>query len=271
MPFTTSHPAIVIPLKKMFPNYLSLTGLMAGAMSPDLLYFLNLTTLHRGFSHSWPGLFLFCVPAGIIFSYVFHRLIKYNLIMNLPSPLDRKYYGLAVSEFHPTGFWRIISFVTCVMIGALSHFFWDSFTHQSGEIALMLPFLREYSVILGRPVANAAIAQHLSTIFGFLYIVWALFKGNIIPSNKGYAVRYSSDIVAKLRFWAGIVGFAVFFAFTTVWVFERLFPYHPVAHRIIFGLAGWAGVVYGIAGYTICQKIFKNSREITEETGLEAD
>ena len=90
MPFTTSHPAIVLPLKMLKPRWFSLTGLMAGAMAPDLLYFLMMQTSYRGVSHSWLGLFVFCLPAGIAFSFAFHHLFKQPVIHNLPWPLDRR-------------------------------------------------------------------------------------------------------------------------------------------------------------------------------------
>ena len=123
MPFTVSHPAIILPLKHLKPNWFSLSGLMVGAMSPDLIYFLTTITFYRGISHSWFGLFIFCLPAGLLFAVMFHWLFKYHFIMNLPSPLDKNLSGLAVSRFFPRNIrdWSVLIF--SVIIGALSHFF----------------------------------------------------------------------------------------------------------------------------------------------------
>jgi len=124
MPFTTAHPAIVLPLKQWFPHWFSLTGLMAGAMAPDLIYFLALRTDFRGLSHSWPGLFLITLPAGVVFSFVFHRYFKYSFIRHLPSPLDRFLSGLAQSGWCVVGAKAWVILVVSVLVGSLSHFFW---------------------------------------------------------------------------------------------------------------------------------------------------
>ena len=136
MPFTTAHPAAVLPLKKIWPRWFSLTGLMAGAMAPDLQYFLLADTTHRGLSHSWVGLFAVCLPMGLAFSFAFHWLFKEAFIANLPRPLDRWLSGLAVSTFGPRSWSEWAVLVSSVLIGALSHFAWDSFTHLHGEMAL---------------------------------------------------------------------------------------------------------------------------------------
>ncbi|WP_262496247.1 DUF4184 family protein [Flavobacterium piscis] len=39
MPFTFSHPAIILPLKYLPKNWISLTGLIIGSLTPDFEYF----------------------------------------------------------------------------------------------------------------------------------------------------------------------------------------------------------------------------------------
>ena len=62
MPFTVSHAAAVLPLKN---SRLPLAALMVGSMSPDFAYFLPAALSARTASHSLPGIFLFCLPAGL--------------------------------------------------------------------------------------------------------------------------------------------------------------------------------------------------------------
>ena len=258
MPFTTSHPAIVLPLKQLWPRWFSLTGLMAGAMAPDLIYFLMLITAHRGVSHSWTGLFIFCLPAGIVFSVVFHNLFKYHFILNLPRPLDRFLSGFAASKFRIVGLrgWLVLAY--SVLIGALSHFFWDSMTHEHGEIVRRIPFLLEKSVIFGITVPNYRIVQHLSTAFGALTILIYALRSNLIPAPLANPpVRRPRR---KLIFW--IVGgmVAIAFACLTIWLYydysilridRRLLSY-PVSST--FGLAGWAGFFYFVCIYKLVKK-----------------
>ena len=258
MPFTTSHPAIVLPLKQIWPRWFSLTGLMAGAMAPDLIYFLILITTHRGISHSWTGLFIFCLPAGIVFSFAFHQLFKYHFISNLPRPLDQFLSGLAESKFRIAGWRGLMVLAYSVLVGALSHFFWDSMTHEHGEIVRRIPLLLEKSVILGITVPNYRIVQHLSTAFGALTILIYALKSNLIPPPKPNPTSRKPG--EKSIFWivGGIVAFII--ACLAVWLYHgysilqvdrRLLSY-PVSTT--FGLAGWAGLFYFVCIYTLVKK-----------------
>ncbi len=253
MPFTTAHPAIVIPLKKMWPDYLSLTGLMSGAMAPDLLYFLQLTTVNRGFSHSWAGLFLFCLPAGILFSFAFHWFFKLSLIQNLPHPFDRTLSGLATSKFRPISPRDWVVLIVSVLIGTISHFFWDSFTHAQGEIAQMVPFLTSYTRVLGHPMQITTIAQHISTLIGLSVMVYTFGRGVVAPPrDDAMPERQRMD---KLIFWfAGGLMAAVS---GSIWVLymHTYHPHHLVPEHTLFGLASWAGFFYCVCAYTVAKRL----------------
>ena len=80
MPFTFAHPAIVLPLKN---KYLSLTGLIIGALIPDFEYFIRMKIVSN-YSHTILGVFLFNLPLGIIFCFIFHNIIRNDLLVNLP-------------------------------------------------------------------------------------------------------------------------------------------------------------------------------------------
>lgn len=259
MPFTISHPAYVLPLKQIRPRWFSLTGLAAGALAPDLLYFLMMTTEYRGVSHSWTGLFVFCLPAGIAFSFVFHLLFKHDFILNLPGPFDHALSGLARSRFRPPGYHGWLILITSVLIGVLSHFFLDSMTHQQGEIARRVPFLLERSTILGLNVSNCRILQHSFTILGAISILLYIFKSRIIPSpSSGFVARSSKD---KLMFWIKGGMIATVFACLILFIFygynvfnlDRAFFAYPVSST--FGLAGWAGFFYYVCIYALVKRL----------------
>jgi hypothetical protein len=258
MPFTTSHPAIVLPLKQIRPAWFSLTGLAAGALAPDLIYFLMMTTAYRGISHSWTGLFVFCLPAGIAFSFIFHRLFKYDFIANLPGPFDRVLSGLMNSRFRPAGYRAWMIMIISILIGAMSHFFLDSMTHQQGEIAKRVPFLLERTHVLGISISNCRILQHSFTILGAATILFYIFKARIIPPpSAGFRARAAGD---KLLFWirGGAISFV--FACLVIYIFygysifnvDRAFFVYPVSST--FGLAGWAGFFYYVCIYALVRK-----------------
>jgi hypothetical protein len=258
MPFTTAHPAIVLPLKQWFPRWFSLTGLMAGAIAPDLVYFLTLRTDFRGLSHSWLGLFFVCLPAGTIFCLVFHRYFKYPFIRHLPLPLDKFLSGLAQSGWRVVGTRGWVILVGSVLVGSLSHFFWDAFTHPTGQIASHWPLLQQKIMLMGRPRLACRILQHASTVAGTLMIVLYAVKGDIIP--KVQVVEVKSSAREKRMFWmtGGIV--ALGFAIAAMVIFNALFRWGlQLGHGWFlavqtFGLSLWAGFFYWTIIYGLVKR-----------------
>ena len=261
MPFTTSHPAIVLPLKQIWPKWFSLTGLMAGAVAPDLPYFLLSITTYRGISHSWSGLFIVCFPAAIVFSFIFHKLLKYDAIINLPKPFDIKFSGLAVSEFKLQNCRDWIIFTISIFIGILSHFFWDSFTHPSGEIARMFPLLTENTTIFGITRSYARFLQHISTIAGGIAVLFFFFKSRFIPPTV--FVKPVRKPKEKFLFWLGCCSFAFLFAVTAVWFYNSLYDwqiengYNRSLAWMSFGIGSWAGLFYIICLFSLVKKIIR--------------
>ncbi len=258
MPFTTSHPAIVLPLKKLWPNWFSLSGLMAGAMSPDLQYFLLADTTHRGNSHSWLGLLTMCLPLGLAFVFAFHWLFKREFIEHLPHPLDRALSGLAGTRFGPgsTRDWLVL--IVSVLVGALSHFFWDSFTHPDGVIAQHIPWLLEQNTLFGITRHNTRWLQHASSLFGAVGVIVGVWKLRLLPdpvSNpKVKTVRQ------KIRFWVlgGLAGLA--FATLILAFYNGYYDWQVEAGYNLnlgfmsFGLGSWAGFFWYVCLRTLIEK-----------------
>lgn len=253
MPFTTSHPAIILPLKQMWPRLFSLSGLMAGAMSPDLLYFLMMGTTERSFSHSWPGLFVFCVPAGVLFAIAFHRFFKRPFLQALPMPLDRFFSGLAESPFHlrSARAWMILA--ASVFVGALSHFFWDSWTHAHGVIASRIPLLLSYVTIAGRDVQVTTILQHSSTLAGMALILWYLLTGRLIPAPSRNHQPLAGK--SKVRYWIVAGGGSVAAVAVALEIWCGGFGFWTFANADrgalirALGLGSWAGFFWASCGY----------------------
>lgn len=253
MPFTVSHPAAVLPLKKLWPRWFSLSGLIAGAMAPDLQYFLLADTTHRGVSHSWLGLFTVCLPLGLIFVFVFHSLFKRTFIAYLPRPFDWALSGLAETRFAPGSAREWIVLIVSVLLGAVTHFAWDSFTHAHGEMAQRLPFLLQETTIFGITRMRVRWLQHASTIFGGLALLYFTWRWKLVPTPLSRESIQGPK--AKLRFWLGIGVVATVYALVAVWLYDGVYEWHlALGHNRVpavstFGLGGWAGVFYAICVY----------------------
>lgn len=210
MPFTFVHPAIVFPLTYLRRNCFSLTGLIIGSMTPDFEYFLRMR-IQSNYSHTLSGLFWFDLPLGLLVAFLFHTIVRDQFFNNLPDFLKLRFY--IFKRFNWNQYfkmnWYIV--ITSILIGALSHILWDSFTHDSGYFVQKLPMLRETIDILGKQIPVLKIAQHTSTIFGICTIVLILYKLPLTKIEKSQinpkywiVVTVLSFIILIMRFIFGL-------------------------------------------------------------------
>ena len=180
MPFTFSHPAIVLPLTFLPRQWFSLTGLVVGSLTPDFEYFLRMR-IQSNYSHTLSGLFWFDLPLGILLAFIFHNLVRNSLFDNLPTILYSRLSNF--KQFNWNGYfkknWLVVS--VSVLIGAVSHLFWDGFTHTHGYFVQTTPALTHTVELLGKQIPILKVLQHSSTLLGGLIIAFALFK---LPPDK---------------------------------------------------------------------------------------
>ena len=180
MPFTFSHPAIVLPLTYLPKRWFSLTGLIIGSMTPDFEYFLRMK-IQSLYSHTISGLFWFDLPLGIVLAFIFHVLVRNTLFANLPYCINSRlseYKSFLWSDYFKRH-WLVVCI--SVLIGAASHLLWDSFTHQHGYFAAAIPQLTQKVTLLGKDVFLFKILQHGSTLIGAIVILYAFLK---LPINQ---------------------------------------------------------------------------------------
>ena len=175
MPFTFSHPAIVLPLKLLPKKWFSLTALVIGSLTPDFEYFLRMK-VQSNFSHTILGVFWFDLPFGILLAFLFHNIVRNSLFENLPLPLKSR-----LSRFNKFNWnryfisnWHMatISF----LLGAFSHIFWDSFTHEHGHFVEVIPELSRTILFFGKEIPIFKLLQHSSTLIGGFAIILTIFK-----------------------------------------------------------------------------------------------
>ena len=173
MPFTFSHPAIVLPLTSLPARWYSLTGLVIGSLTPDFEYFLRMDTVGE-IGHTLIGIFLFDLPVGLILTFIFHNIVRNSLFVNLPKPLASRLIEFTTFNWntHFRNTWPVV--VTSILIGAASHILWDSFTHRGGFFVEVIPTLKRTINVWHYDIGIFSILQHASTIGGGIAIVYAI-------------------------------------------------------------------------------------------------
>jgi hypothetical protein len=209
MPFTFSHPAIVLPFFKN--KKWSITGLIIGSMAPDFEFFFRMRTQSE-ISHTFHGLLLIDFPLAIIVVILFHGILKKSLISNSPDFVQNRLVELKNSNwfdyFKKNSFIVILSF----FVGAFSHFFWDSLTHWDGYVVQRVSFLN--ILLFSFPIYDWI--QYISSIVGLVALGLYFFK---IPQNSDSTSNVSLVFWIITLFFASIV---VFLRFTLVVGWHRV-------------------------------------------------
>jgi Domain of unknown function (DUF4184) len=196
MPWTFAHPAAVLPLRPLCPQRLSFGALVVGSISPDIGYYVGWFELAAA-AHTLLGLVTICLPSGVALTAlvrVLHGpvagLLPYRhrqAILSLPPmPLPHS----------PMSAWMIC---ISILIGAMTHVGWDSFTHGTGYLTsrwlvLRIPVL----VLFTRPMPVFDLLQHASSAVGaaivlVAYVRWLhrVDRGTVAASHVGERWRYS--------------------------------------------------------------------------------
>ncbi|WP_354361859.1 DUF4184 family protein [Pedobacter sp. UYP30] len=210
MPFTFSHPAVVLPLTYLPRKWFSLTGLVIGSLTPDFEYFLRMK-VQSEYSHTLTGLFWFDLPLGILLAFAFHNIVKADLFDNLPKSLKNRLYAFKQFDWNKYFKQNIFIVLTSIIIGAFSHILWDSFTHETGFIVNTFRIMTNEIHLFGRTYPVYKISQHLSTLIGGIVVLFSLFNLNFDDKVKGkidnkywILVSLIGSTIFLFRFFSGL-------------------------------------------------------------------
>jgi hypothetical protein len=195
MPFTFSHPAIILPLTTTKRLRLSATGLIVGSMTPDFEYFIRMK-VQSDYSHTLAGLFWFDLPLGLILCFIYHGIVRNCFIDNAPAFIQKRLDKF--KSFNWIKYFSLNWFIVCisVIIGAFSHLLWDSFTHETGYFVERSSLLKESVYLNGLAVPIYKVIQHLSSLIGGLITVTAFL-------TIERTTTMTSDNISK--YWLSIV------------------------------------------------------------------
>lgn len=199
MPFTFSHPALVVPLLYAHRRYkwLSATGLIIGSMAPDAEKFLRLK-LASQHSHTIGSIFYFSCPVSLGLAFVFHMLVRRPLIKHLPAPLYRrvsKYTNFDWPSYCRQHTWGVL---LSIVIGAASHLFWDSFTHDNTLITSAVPESSDLVWLGTKAMPLWQLIALVSSVVGALIIGYVVWK---MPVSTAATVPNTSAI---LSYWSTV-------------------------------------------------------------------
>lgn len=193
MPFTFAHVAAVLPLLRRRKARWSATGLVLGSIAPDFEKFLRLSA-HNGHSHSWLSLFYFSCPVAVGLAFLFHGVVRRPLLAHLPHWLRQRlarYTSFDWPRYFRQHYGRVLG---SVLVGALTHLGWDSFTHRGGALVAWWPFLRTPCHIGSYWGPVYVMVNLLSSVGGVGLVLVALWR---LPVAAAPAVPGR----AQLRYW----------------------------------------------------------------------
>lgn len=155
MPVTFAHPLAVIPLKRIFVK-LSYPALICGSCGPDIELFVPFLNIPREWSHTAWGLFATSIPLAILLYLLFEQLFREIAEESLP-------WQISIPRQNSSAGVVLFS----ILLGAFTHVFWDSFTHENTFITgtFSLFNITLFSVA-GHGVIVSKVLQYFSSIVG---------------------------------------------------------------------------------------------------------
>ncbi len=222
MPFTLTHIAAVVPIKKLTGIWLPLTALAIGSMVSDMPIFFGLPASYST-THSLFGIITACLPIGIALYLVFQILVRTALLEIMPNAISTR---LGERTRHDLKY--LIGIVAALIIGAGTHVLWDSFTHRSGWGVQLVPALRESFVLFNRPHRIYTLLQHGSSVIFLPLMAYGLYRWSKVPFVLPPR-PYRSQL--HLPLWIKLTGcFAIFiapalWALTEAWLKTHSFYY----------------------------------------------
>ncbi len=237
MPWTLSHPAAILPLRRLTPQPLDFAALVFGSMTPDIGYYIGHFDL-ANFAHTLPGSFIACLPIGVIMLLIFYFFAR-PVCYVLPSPHRQLLLPLCPDFPKSALSWAII--LLSLLLGAWTHNFWDAFTHEHGWFVERSPWLQQPVFhIRSTTVDRFLLFQELSTVVGFLIV--ALIYGRWLRRPRESRAADSEPDGWRYLFWAAIVGLALVISFPAA--------IHYVTATSLHGFLFYRSIVFRVAIYS---------------------
>lgn len=163
MPFTFSHPTLILPLLKWKKKLFPVTGLVIGSITPDFEYFIKFRKGYSSFSHTLPSILYFNFPLAVVIAFLFHQVVKKPMIMNLPKQCCGRFIGYYHLKWRSYFLKSWPFYLLSAVLGTLKHLFWDWLTHANANYLFQIKYLF---------IEKAS--EHHNIIYVFLHFIYSL-------------------------------------------------------------------------------------------------
>ena len=222
MPFTFSHAAATFVFSPWLKqNRLSLTGIILGCIAPDFEYFLRMK-MQGAIGHNLVGIFLLDLPVALIVAFIFHCLIRDELISNSPLFFKRKFVKFKNIKWFSYFKNNVLIVVVSVLLGISTHILWDSFTHKTGYFVVHFSFLQRELLLYELRIPIYKILQHSSALLGLLAVIFYLFRMPSSAQVKRKAIR---------KYWGCVFLFLIIFM--SIWASFNPSLINHIVHIIV--------------------------------------
>jgi Domain of unknown function (DUF4184) len=171
VPFTPAHAVAVLPFRK---TRLNLPAMVVGSLSPDFEFFLRLAP-GTDFGHSWLGILVLDLPLSLIVLWLYQSYLRHGLYAVAPRLFPFREETLKERPaFH--GWKQLMLILVSILLGALTHILWDSFTHDNMWPYAHIAWLRiGVHLPLHHYMQIDDVLQYLSSAVGvaILFMLWA--------------------------------------------------------------------------------------------------
>ena len=198
MPFTLSHAAAVLPLRR---TRLVWSALVIGSFGPDFQYFLLMSYGSRSWHH-YPDILRYCLPCTVAVFVLFQLFIKRPCAGLLPLALQQRLdlRNRALPKTFGGALWVLLS----LAVGIGTHLVWDWFTHPHTwpwrHITFLHTLLRPR---FGEPGYGYEYAQETSTVIGLMIVLaWCALWYRWTAPTQAPVSRISVGL--KVVIWAEI-------------------------------------------------------------------
>ncbi len=182
MPFTFSHPAIVIQLSKSEFKF-SLTGLLFGSIAPDFEFYFRMK-LVENVGHQWYGVLIFDFPLALLLAVLYHNIVRNLLVNHLPIWFKERLSTYNDFDFNSYALQNKFLLSVSIFLGIVSHLLWDGFTHHDGIFVELIPFLKQNISLLNTNIALFDLFQVLGSIWGLWFVYNFIKKMPIMPYKE---------------------------------------------------------------------------------------
>ena len=188
MPFTFSHPAIILPFG-LFKRKLSFTGLVAGSLVPDFEYFIRMNGLSL-YGHDWWGILWFDLPLALFICFTYHNLVRNYLLQSMPPVVLLRsvpYFDFKWNRWFSRK-WLVV--IVSILIGSASHLLWDLVTHETSNSLLGVPYLNRMAKLSNDEFLIYYLFWSLNSLTGAALILFAFFK---LPLQKKWKRTFPAN------------------------------------------------------------------------------